>query len=170
MKFFNSKKGFTLIEMILYVSVCSIMLLSLSTFLTFLLGARVRSQSIAEVNQQGFQVMQMMTSTIRNGRSIQSPSLGGSSSTLSITTGVPVVDPTQFDVSSGTLRIKEGSNSTIALTNSRVTISSLLFENISSASSTEKIVRISFTIDHKNPIGRNEYAFTKIFRGSATLR
>jgi Tfp pilus assembly protein FimT len=64
-------KGFTLVEMSLYVAICAILLLVLSSFLSFLLGARVRSQAITEVNQQGFQVMNLITQTIRNGRSIE---------------------------------------------------------------------------------------------------
>jgi type II secretory pathway pseudopilin PulG len=170
MKFFRHQKGFTLVEMVLYVSLCSIILLALSTFLSFLLGARVRSQAITEVNQQGFQVMYQITQTIRNGRSIQVPSIGSSASTLSVTTGVPLLNPTVFSVSSSTFMIQEGGASAVPLTNARVQISALTFQNISSASSTDKIIRISFTINYINPQGREEYSFTKTFNGSATLR
>ena len=170
MKLLRNKKGFTLVEMILYVAICSLFLLTLSTFMTFLLGARIRSQSIAEVNQQGFQVMHLMTSTLRNGRSVETPPIGNSSSTLSVTTGVGIYDPTIFQVSSGTLFVQEGPNTPIALTNSRVSIGGVLFENVSSSSSLEKIIRITFTVDSKNIGGRSEYTYTKTFTGSATLR
>ena len=163
-------KGFTLVEMTLYVSICSILLLSLSVFLTFLLGTRVRSQSITEVNQQGFQVMNLITETIRNGRSIQTPSIGTSSSTLSLTTGNSLIDPTIFTLASTTIKIQEGSNISVPLTNSRIKVSNFLFQNVSSTSSTEKIIRISFTIDYSNLSGKSEYTFTKDFIGSATLR
>lgn len=162
--------GFTLVEMILYVAICSIFLLSLSTFMSYLLGARVRSQAIAEVNQQGFQIMYQMTETIRNGRSITAPSISSTSTQLSVITGDSLLDPTVFSVATGTLLIKEGSKSPVALTNSRITVSDLLFTNVSSVASTDRIVRISFTIDHKNQGGRNEYSLTKTFTGSATLR
>lgn len=170
MKMPRSKKGFTLVEMVLYVAICSILLVTISFFLSFLLGARVRSQAITEVNQQGFQVMSMMTQTIRNGRSIQVPSIGTSSSTISITTGNALLNPTLFYVSSTTMKIKEGSQTAVSLTNSQVRVSNLLFQNVSSISSTEKIIRISYTIDYINPTGRSEYSFTKSFSGSATLR
>jgi Tfp pilus assembly protein FimT len=166
----RSQKGFTLVELVLYVSICSILLLTISSFLSFLLGARVRSQAITEVNQQGFQVMSLITQTIRNGRSIQVPSIGTSSSTLSITTGNAVLNPTIFDLSSTTIRIKEGSKTAVPLINSRVRLSALTFQNVSSSSSTEKIIRISYTIDSVNQGGRSEYSFTKSFSGSATLR
>ena len=165
-----SQKGFTLVELILYVSICSILLLTISSFLSFLLGARVRSQAITEVNQQGFQVMSLITQTIRNGRSIQVPSMGTSSSTLSITTGDVALNPTVFSLSSTTIEVKEASKNAMSLTNSRVRVTALTFQNVSSGSSTEKIIRISYTLDYINPTGRSEYSFTKSFTGSATLR
>lgn len=170
MNYNSPRQGFTLVEMVLYVAICSILLLSLSVFLSFLLGSRVQSQSITEVNQQGFQVMSLLTSTIRNGRSIQTPSIGLSSSTLSLTTANALLNPTVFSLASTTMRVQEGSKSPIALTNSRVAVSGLAFQNVSSASSTEKIIRISFTIDYINTSGRQEYSFSKTFNGSATLR
>lgn len=171
MSFFRrSTKGFTLVEMILYVSLCSIMLLVISTMLSYLLSSRVKSQAITEVNQQGFQIMYSITQTIRNGRSIQVPSLGTSSSTLSLTVANTLLNPTVFSVSSSTFFIQEGGKAPIALTNSRVKASSLVFQNISSSSSSEKVLRVSFVLDAVNPEGRGEYSFTKTFSGSATLR
>lgn len=166
----RSQKGFTLVEMVLYVAICSILLITISVFLSFLLGARVRSQAITEVNQQGFQVMSLLTQTIRNGRSIQTPSIGLASSTMSLTTGNALINPTLFYISSTTMKIKEGSQGEISLTNKRVRISGLVFQNVSSSSSTEKIMRISYTVDYINPTGRDEYSFSKTFNGSATLR
>ena len=163
-------KGFTLVEMILYVSVCAVFLLALSSLFSFLVGSRVRSQAITEVNQQGFLVMNSITRTIRNGRSIENPVMAATSSLLSITTSNPILNPTVFSIASGTMRITEGSKGAVPLTNSRVVLSNLVFQNISSASSTEKIVRISFIIDSVNQSGRSEYAFSKTFSGSATLR
>lgn len=156
--------------MILYVSVCSLLLLTISTFLSFLLGARIRSQAITEVNQQGFRAMNLMALTVRNGRSVESPVIGASSSVLTLTTKDPLLNPTVFDVASGTLRITEGGSQPIALTNSRIIVSGLTFQNLSSSSSEERIVRISFIVDYGNVSGKDEYSFTKTFIESATMR
>ena len=170
MKISHLQKGFTLVEMILYVALCSLLLVSISTLLSSLLSARVRSQAINEVNQQGFQVMHLMTSTIRNGRSIQTPSIGATSSLLSVTVVNSIASPTIFNIASGTLRIQEGSGASVALTNSRVSASALQFQNVSSASTTEKIVKLTFVLSSNNISGRSEYSFSKTFTGSATLR
>lgn len=168
--FIESKKGFSLIEMLLYVSISSVILLSLSLFLTFLLSERIKNQSIADVNQQGLQIMQLVTQTIRNSRSIDYPSIGATSTSLSMTMVDPLLSPTVFDIVNGVVRIKEGSNNAIPLTNSHVTVSSFVFHNISGTSSTDRIIRLSFMVDHNNLNGRNENSFTKTFTGSATLR
>ncbi len=166
----KSLRGLSLIEMLLYVAISSVILLSLSLLLSFLLGQRIKNQSISDVNQQGSQIMQLVTQTIRNSRSIDNPPVGATSSMLSMTMPDPLLSPTVFDVVNGVVRIKEGSNDVIPLTNSHISVSSLIFQNISSTSSTDRIVRISFTIDHNNANGRNENSFSKSFIGSATLR
>jgi fibronectin type 3 domain-containing protein len=75
-----------------------------------------------------------------------------------------------FTASGTVFTIKEGTKAVVPLTNSRVKVSTLSFQNISSASSTDKIIRISFVIDYATSSGKSEYTFTKAFSGSATLR
>lgn len=163
------QNGFTLIELLLYISIASIMLLVISVFLSTLLESRVKNQTIAEVEQQGLQVMQIITQTARNAEAITSPALGASTPSLTLDVIAVVSDPAIFDLASGVIRIKEGAGSATALTNSRVTASALTFQNLSRAS-TPGTVRIQFTLTHSNPSGRNEYNFSKTFTGSATLR
>lgn len=169
-KFPTKIKGFSLLEMMLYVSISSVILLSLSLLLTSLLSSRLKSQSIADVDQQGMQVLQLVTQTVRNAKSVDFPSVGATSTSLSVSVSDPMLSPTVFDVVNGVVRITEGSNPPIALTNSHVTVSSFVFYNISSTSSADRIVRTSFTVDYKNISGRNETSYTKSFIGSATQR
>lgn len=165
----HSNQGFTLIELLLYVAISGVILLVISLFLQTLLESRIKNQTIAEVEQQGLQVMQLITQTIRNADTINSPAIGASAATLSINTYTAGNNPTVFDLSSGVIRIKEGVGSAIALTNARITASALNFQNLSRVS-TPGTIRISFTITHSNPAGRNEYNFSKTFYGSASLR
>lgn len=161
--------GFTLIELLLYVSIIGVMVLSVAGFLSLLMQSRVKNQTISEVEQQGLQVMQMITQTVRNAEAITSPAPGASASSLTLEVITATNDPTIFDLSSGVIRIKEGVNSAVSLTNSRVVASDLTFRNISRAS-TPGTIRIQFTLTHVNPSGRNEYSYSKTFYDSATLR
>ena len=162
-------RGFTLIESALYVGISSIMLLAISFFLFTLLESRVKNQTIAEVSQQGIQIMQILTQTIGNADIINYPLSGTSAEYLSLNTYTASNNPTIFDLSGGIIRIKEGIGSNIPLTNSRVNMSNLSFSNLS-LENTPGSIRISFTLNYVNQEGRNEYNFSKNFYASASLR
>lgn len=165
----QAHSGFTLIELLLYVAVSSAILLTTSLFLQILLESRVKNQTIAEVEQQGLQVMQLITQAARNAEAITAPIPSANANSLTLDVINAASDPAIFDIASGVIRIKEGAATVIPLTNSRVTASALAFQNLSRAN-TPGVIRIQFTLTHINPEGRNEYNFSKIFIGSATLR
>jgi Tfp pilus assembly protein PilW len=165
----KNPKGFTLIEMLLYIAITSAMLLAISVFLMALIQSRVKNQTIAEVDQQGIQVMQMLTQIARNAEAITSPAQGASASSLTLDVISATNDPTIFNLSNGVINITEGTGTTVALTNSQVTADSLTFKNLS-RTSTPGTIRIQFTLSHVNLENRNEYSFTKTFTGTATLR
>ncbi len=140
----NSHAGFTLIELLLYVSIIGAMILSVSGFLFLIMQSRVKNQTIAEVEQQGVSVIQLVTQTGRNAADTNFT--------------------TAFDLSGGVLR-----QDSIALTNSRVVASNLTFTNLSRVG-TPGTIRIQFTLSHVNPAGRNEYDYSKTFYATASLR
>lgn len=161
--------GFTLIELLLYVSILGAMILSVSAFLPLFMESRVKNQTISEVEQQGVQMMQATIQTVRNATTINTPTQGLSSTSLSVNVADSAKNPTIFDLSSGVIRMKEGGGSPVSLINSKVVVSNLSFQNLS-RTDTPGTVRIQFTITHVNPEGRQEYNFSKTFYGSATLR
>lgn len=165
----NKKRGFTLLELLLYVSIASIMLFVISAFLAILLESRVKNKTIAEVDGQGVYVMQLLTQTIRNAKSITSPAIGTTANFLNLEMSLSSNDPTIFDEVGGVVQITEAANSAINLTSSRITASNIVFSNLSQVD-TPGTVRVEFTLTHKNPEGRKEYEYEKVFIGSASLR
>jgi len=155
-------KGFTLIELLLYIGIVGAVVLSAVGFLSLVMQSRVKNQTIAEVEQQGIQVMQIITQTSRNAGSINSPTQGQTAYSLS-------VDSTVFDLLAGTVRITQGIGSPVSLTNSQVIASDLTFENLS-RTGTAGTIRIQFTLTRVNPAGGSEHNYSKTFYGSATLR
>lgn len=160
----KSQNGFTLIELLLYVSILAVILLTVSGFLFVILQSQAKNQTIAEVEQQGAFIMQLVTQSTRNATAINSPADGASAATLSINTTTAANNPTVFDLASGVLRVKEGSAAVVPLTNSRVTVSNLTFTNLEGA------IRIQFTLAAVNPGGRNEFNYSQNFYGSAEVR
>lgn len=161
--------GFTIIELLLYLASLSIIVLGVSALLFELLNSKVKNQTIAKVEQQGLQTMQIITQTIRNSDNINLPLAGLSSSSLSLQTITALKNPTLFDLSGSYLRITEGTGSAITLNSSGVVASGLNFQNLSKTN-TPGIIRIQFTLTHLNPENKNEYDYTKTFISSASLR
>jgi Tfp pilus assembly protein PilW len=162
-------KGFTLVELLLYVALTTIMAATVSTFVFLTLQARVKSQVTTEVEQQGMQVMQLVTQIVRNATGITTPPIGTSGSVATVTVLNIASSPTTFDLAAGTLRITEGANAPVALTNTRVTASGLTFTNVSRSASS-RTMRVQFTLAAVNSSGRNEYDYAKTFTTTADVR
>ncbi len=165
----TTQRGFTLIELMLYIGIAATILLAASVLLANMLESRVKNQTIAEVEQQGLQVMEILTQAARNAESITTPAAGASASSLTLNVLDVNDDPTVFSVASGTVRITEGAGSAIALTNSRITVSGFTVQNLS-RTNTPGALRVSFVVTYVNSSGRNEYTYSKRFYGSASLR
>lgn len=166
----NNNKGFTLIELLLYIAIVSVVVFVIAGLITSVLQSRVKNQTVADVEQEGAYVMQLITQTVRNATAVNSPAIGASSASLSVNVTSAPSSPTVFDSSAGVLRITEGAGSPVSLTSSHVTVSSLLFKNLSVAALPQGSIRISFTITHVNTSGRNEFTYSKTFTGAADLR
>ena len=164
----SHQTGYTLIELLLYVAIIGILLSSITVFFGMMVSARVKNQTIAEVNDQAAAVMDYMTQTIRNASSITSPTAGTSGSSLTLVVPTGSLSPTIFSLSGTTLQVKEGTAAAVSLTSSDVQLSSLTFTNLT-RSGTPGIVQISFTLNRTNPGGTNDYDFQKTYTSSAEV-
>lgn len=163
------KKAFTLVETLLYISLTSIILISITAFLGTLFSTRARNKAIAEVDGQAVQLMNYLTNTIKAADSVASPAAGNSDTQLILSFTDPGLDPTILDLNVDEIVVSEGGGADINLTSNAVIIDSLTFTNLSPTVDTET-VRIEFTISYNNPDGRAEQDISKTFYGSATLR
>lgn len=164
-----NEKGYTLIELLLYVTIVGTLLVAVSIFFAMTSESRIKNQSIVEVDQQGTFVMEYIASTVRNADSITAPTAGGTGASLTLAVPTGPLSPTVFDLNGTTLQVTEGASAAIALTNSKVQVTSLAFKNLSRAS-TPGVVQISLTLSRINPSGRNEYDYQKTFITSVSLR
>lgn len=163
------ERGFTLVEVILYVSIASVMLTLISIFIAATLESRVKSQTIAEVEQGGAQALDVIVQTIRNSVNVNTPATSTTGATLSLGVIDPLKNPTIFDLSIGRLRITEGVGAPVEITNPKISVTNLSFSNLSKTN-TPGSIRVEFTVSHNNPSGRNEFEFSKNFTASASLR
>ena len=165
----KNRKAFTLVETLLYVAIVSTLIFLMSAFLYFILESRTKFQTISEVENQGIQVVNIITQTIRDTENITLPVRGTSAASITLDVVDIAKDPIIFNSSGDNIQIKEGIGSIIPLTSSRVSVSELTFENIS-RDNTPGIVRFNFTLSYNSDSNRNEYKYSRTFYGSASLR
>lgn len=163
------KKGFTLIEMILYVASSALILFAFGSFVFTTLNARIKNATILEVEQQGQFVLSTITQYLRNAENITSPTAGNTAVELELDVIDLQSDPTTFGISNNVIQVSEGGATAVSLTSSTVTASALSFVNATRSRSPGS-VQISFTLTGNNSSGRNEYEYTKTFSGTASLR
>lgn len=163
------QKGFTLIEAILYVGISSLVIFAVSFFLIFLLQINIKNQTVAEIDSQSLFVIRLINQTIRNSINVEGPIPNESDSVLSLEMADSLKNPTDFFTENGVLYIKEGTSERVALTNSLVSLSELIFENYS-VNSLKDSISFSFVLSRINNSGRNEYNYSKKFYGAASTR
>ncbi len=165
----SKRKGFTLLELLLYVTLTGILLTSVSLTYYVTLRSRVKNETVSDVDSVGRTTLERIGSAIRNANGITAPAIGGSQSTLTLSVPDSAKNPTIFSLSNGVLMVQEGAGAAIPLTPSRITISALTFANYG-RSGTEGIISTQFTIARNNASARNEYQYSKTFSGSAGIR
>lgn len=137
--------------------------------ISLVFDARTKDMVVSEVEQQGDFALQMISTSIRNATAINSPTPGTSASSLSIETLIPTNNPTVFSLLNGVIIIKEGSASAVELTNSRVKVNSLNFQNLSQTLANDNI-RTSFAISYHSSSTQQVYNYSRNFYNSASLR
>lgn len=166
-----ARRGFTLIELIIYLTLVSIFLSGAIFFAWDIIYGRVKSQIQQEVSQNLRLASQRISFEIRNAAGINT--LSGSS--LSLEMSNPSRDPTVFDVSAGRLRIGYGSTGPCPvtapcnLTSNQVRVTGLSFTDLSSDSESINI-NFTITLESNNPSGRQEWNRSQTYSSSVELR
>jgi hypothetical protein len=163
------QKGVSIVEMIVYLGITSIILFALAGVSITVINWDVSNQAVSEIEQQGMEVMHVILQAIRNGDSITSPSQGVSGASLTLAMVNGAINPTLINLSSNSIYIKESTGSSIKLTNSKLIASSLSFYNLS-RTTTPGVIRVQFTLGYNNPSNKPELRYSKTFYGSASLR
>jgi len=163
-----AEKGFTLIELLLYTVTVGSLLIAIVAFYGLASAARVKNQSISEVNQQGVAAMDMMMQTARGASGVTTPATGATGTALTLTVPTASLSPTTFSVSNGVLQVVEGSGAAVALTNDKVQVTNLTVKNLTRGSSAQ--IQVSLTLSRLNPNSRDEFSYQKTFTSSAELQ
>ncbi len=167
-----NKKGFTLIETLIYVAIIGGIV---GTFISFSLNisnARNKTYSQEEVQANTRMAMDLITQKIQSASSINivSSTFGVNPGVLYLTMASSTLNPTIINLSKiyGQLQIKEGNVSTTAITTNRVQVANLVFTNLS-ASSTRENIGLNITVQYTTSSDVN-YGFSQSLQTSVSLR
>ena len=163
-------KSFTLVEILLYTALASVVIFTISTLLSSILQAREKAKAIYEVEFQGENLISQVTQSLRNARDVNSPSIGTSADILNLAVDSSEKNPTVFSLNNQAVSIKEGAGAEIALTSPQVAITSLSFQNISQGATYPDDVKIQFTLKFNSQDNRYEHTYEKTFTSSVNLR
>ncbi|PIP23885.1 MAG: hypothetical protein COX90_03160 [Candidatus Nealsonbacteria bacterium CG_4_10_14_0_2_um_filter_38_17] len=162
------KRGFTLIEFLIYSAILGMVLVLAVGFLWNMVFGSIKEASYEEVQENSRFALMKITQEIKRAKAISNPAPGFSSNTLSLSMNNPSFNPTVFDIVDGKLRITIGSSGPYELTSSQVIVNSVQFTNLSYPD-TSGIIRIEMTISHINPGNQSEYQASINLNSSVSL-
>jgi type II secretory pathway pseudopilin PulG len=163
MKRIDTYNGFTLIETLLYVSITSVLILSISILLATTLNSKAENRAKIEVQQQAKFISDHIESNIKKSTEIIEPIVGSSQSTLTLINDNST-DQYEYSLSIGTLYFQLNSDSPEILSNDKVFIESLTFTNNSG------IITYEFVVSYINGDGVGSIDYSSTHKGSAGTR
>lgn len=161
--------GTSLVEVLLYMAIFSVVLGSIATIWSALGQTRNKVTVIGEVEAQGSFLVKYIAQTIRNSISVNSPGAASSAASLSLVMPSAPVSPTVFQLNSGVVTVTEGVNSPVNLSNNKVSVSNLTFEN-RAVSGAPGSIRFSFTVSAVGSTTRGQDKYSVVFYGSSSER
>lgn len=169
--FYKIRKAFTLIEVIIYIALSSVVIVSIMTFSIHMIYTGEKTIIRHEAEQNAYFVLQRIIDEIRSAKdlNINSSDFGNNPGVLSLSKKDAEKNPTVFNVSDSIIRIQQGSKSPLPLLPDNIQITNLVFTNLSIANKT-KTIRIQLTLRHKNADSSNMADVTVSVEGSAVIR
>ncbi len=144
---FNKNKGFTLIEVLIFMGIFSILILVMFQLLTSIFDVQLESQSTSAVSKDGRYILNRLTYDIKNSAIVTSPSSGSQGQSLVISDGNTTYT---YSLSNGNLTLTNSITGTSDQLNSVNTlVSSLNFLTLSDTNTQNKTVTVSFTVNSK---------------------
>lgn len=161
----KNNQGFTLVELLLYVFIASIILLSIVALVALLVQSRVKNQTVSLVEQQGAQIIQLVTQEINNARVINSPTMGGVSDILQFQDINGQTE--QVSLVSTTLFLNKNTKDYF-LNPGTIQVSNWQVKNLGVAN--HDSIKIQFDLNYNNLSGLNQYNYSETFYATANIR
>lgn len=165
------KKGFTLVELIIYVAMIGVVVIGFLNFGLNVIYTGEKSEIRQEVQRNATYALQRVLSKIKEANAVNagSSTFDSHPGVLSLEMEDSAVDPTVFDISGGILRMTEGVSSPVNLIPAELEATNLVFSNLSVSGRTSNI-KIELTARHRNYNVSNLAEAEMVIEGSASIR
>lgn len=166
------KKGFTLIETIVYVAILSVMATAFLTMSINMMSLKSKGVAQGELSSNLRFISQKINYEIRNSRDISATT----ASSITLTMADSARNPTVFDLSGGDIRMGFGSGgscpstSPCVLNSSMFNISAFTVNNLSSGDSKTQNIEYTITGNYINNTGRADFAANGSVTDSVEVR
>jgi hypothetical protein len=166
------KKGVTIVEMIVYVAVLSLIATAFVTMSINMMSLKSKTVSQQEIESNLRFISQKINYEIRNAKAISATT----ATSITLTTVDSSRDPTVFDLSGGDIRMGFGSagscpsTSPCILNSTMVNISTFSVTDMSDAGGKTENIRYTIAGNYINNTGRADFAANGSINGSAEIR
>lgn len=123
----QKKLGFSLLELLIYVSILSIIVVVISNTFISLSKGNGQSKAKSEVNSSIRFANELIKQDLKNASLVSVPVSGGTSNTLTLTRNGEII---VYDTLDGVLRRQEATNPPVNVTNPNVIVTALTFVRI----------------------------------------
>lgn len=170
------KNSFTLIEVLVYIAVLTIIISIVSVFIFWQIGSGAKSRAIRETQYNAERALTIMIKEIREAKSVYAPASAFnvnpgqlSLETLKYLPSGETVSYIDFFICGTQLCFKKESQNPVALTSGRVKISDLVFSQINTIP-TAPSIQINLKVDYRATSTRPEHQASFSATSSASLR
>lgn len=159
-------KGFSLFEVVVYIAIVSVVMVSILAIAAESMSSRVRAVAMQQVNYQSQFVMSRLTNDIRSATAIDATDLATNTLTVTLADGTTH----QYTVTAGVLTLSENGATPVALTGSDVTVTTFTLADRTIVGSTVQTVAIELTIENNASNVRPEYAAAQTLTSTISQR
>lgn len=167
-----NKKGFTLVEILVYIAIFAILMVVISSFVLGLIKANTKYQTKREVVENAMNITKTLSYEIQQASSIYTPTsvLGSNPGQLSLETTLNM--PTDekrtyidFYLDGGNLYLKREGADSLKLNSANTKITNLVFEKFK-----PEAIKIQLTVAYKSSATKPEYQFSYSLVSAVSLR
>lgn len=166
--------GFTLVETLIYIAIISGIMLAFVTFSISISDSKNKAYVVTEVQENARIALEIISQKIRSAVEVNTgfSIFGVDPGVLSLAMDEPDKNPTILDLSAdnGLLRIKEGVNNPVIITNSKVRVANLVFTNLTSPNTDRENIRVEITITYNSNSSDVEYNYSYSLQTAISLR